>query len=64
MPSILTNIIVKKFRPIWKLKRPPIKLIIKIISAPIKEFKNSLNINLSGNIKILHNTNIIKSPEM
>lgn len=64
MPKILTNIIVKKFKPIWKLNSPPIKLMSKIIKAPIKEFKKSLNTYLSGNIKILHNTNIMQSPDI
>ncbi len=64
IPKMLTKIIVKKFKPIWKPKRPPIKFISKIIMAPIKEFKNSLNTNFNGNMKILHNTNIIQSPEI
>lgn len=64
IPKILTNIIVKKFKPIWKLNNPPIKLMNKIIIAPINEFKKSLKINFSGNMKILHNTNIIQRPEM
>lgn len=63
-PKRLTNIIVKKFKPIWKLNSPPMKLIINIIKTPMKEFKKSLNINLSGNIKILHSTKIIQSPEI
>lgn len=63
-PKMLINIIVKKFIPMWKLKKLPIKLIRSISITPIKEFKKSLKINLSGNIKILHRTNIIQSPEM
>ena len=61
---MLINIIVKKFSPIWKLKKLPIKLISKIRITPIKEFKKTLKTNLSGKIKILHKTKIIQSPEM
>lgn len=64
IPKRLTNIIVKKFKPIWKLNRPPIRLMSKISIVPIKEFKKSLKINLSGNIKILHSTNIMQSPDI
>lgn len=61
---MLTNIIVKKFKPIWKLNKVPTKLITKISAAPIKEFRKSFKINFSGKIKILHSTNIIQRPEM
>ena len=64
MPKILTNMIVKKFKPIWKLKRPPIKFISSISIIPIKEFKKSLPITLSGSMNILQSTNIIQSAEI
>lgn len=63
MPSKLTNNIVKKLRPIWKLKKPPTKLIIKIIKAPITELSKSLNIAFKGTMKILQSTNIMQRPE-
>ena len=64
IPKILTNIMVKKFKPIWKLKSLPIELIISIITQPIKEFRKSLAISFNGNEKILHNTKIMQRPEM
>jgi len=60
---MLTNIIVKKLSPIWKLKKLPTKLIIRIIIAPINELAKSLNIAFKGTIKILQSTNIMQSPE-
>ena len=63
MPKILTNIMVKKFNPMWKLNRLPIKFINSNIPAPINEFKNNLATNLSGKINILHNTKIMQSPD-
>ena len=64
IPRILTKIIVKKFRPIWKLKIFPIRLIIRIIAAPIKEFNKSLNIIFNGTINILQRTKIIHKPDI
>ncbi len=61
---MLINNMVKRFIPIWKLKAPPIKLIITKIKIPINEFKKSLNINFIGNIKILHKTNKMQSPDI
>ena len=63
-PKILTKIIVKKFSPIWKLNNWPIKLIIRMIKAPIKELMKSFIINFNGTIKTLHSTNIIHKPEI
>lgn len=63
IPSKLTDKIVKKLRPIWKLKKPPTKLISKMIKAPNIELSKSLNIALNGTIKILQSTNIIQRPE-
>lgn len=63
-PRILTNRIVNKLRPMWKLKNPPIKLIKRIIRAPKREFRSNFSINFNGTIKILHKTNMIQSPEI
>lgn len=63
IPSKLTKIIVKKLRPMWKLKKPPMKLIIKRIKAPNIELSKSLNIAFSGTMKILQSTNMIQRPE-
>lgn len=64
IPRILTNIMVKKLSPIWKLKKPPIKLIIRIITAPNKELSKSFSIAFNGTIKILQRTKRIQSPEI
>lgn len=63
IPSKLTNRIVKKLRPIWKLKKLPIKLITKMIKAPNIELSKSLNIAFNGTMKILQSTNMIQRPE-
>lgn len=42
IPKILTNIIVKKFKPMWKLKYPPIKFMSRMSKAPRIEFNNIL----------------------
>ena len=62
MPKILTKNIVKKLRPIWKLKKPPIKFIPKSIRAPIIELSKSLSISFNGTMKILQITNITHKP--
>lgn len=59
---MLTKRIVIKFKPIWKLKYSPTKLIIYNIIAPINELAKSFNINFNGTIKILHNMNRIHIP--
>lgn len=63
IPNILTNKMVIKFNPIWKLKDAPTRLMIYIKSAPNKEFAKSLIINFKGTIKILPNTNKIHIPD-
>lgn len=63
IPNMLTNRIVTKFKPIWKLKEAPNRLMIYIITAPNKEFAKSFNINFNGTIKILHNTNKMHTPD-
>lgn len=60
---MLTKNIVKKFRPIWKLKKPPIKFKRSIRIAPKHEFKISLNATFSGTIKILQRTKRIHKPD-
>ena len=62
IPNTVTKRIVIKFTPIWKLKYPPIKLIRNKITLPINELANSFNINFSGTINILHNTNKMHIP--
>lgn len=61
---MLTNIIVKKLSPIWKLKKLPIKLIISKMIAPTNELSKSFSIAFKGTIKILHKTKIMQSPEI
>lgn len=64
IPRILTNIIVKKLRPILNPKRLPTKLKIIIINAPSTELSKSLIIAFKGTIKILQRTNKIQRPEI
>ena len=63
-PSRLTNIMVKKLSPIWKEKKLPTKLITRIITAPIKELRNSFIITFNGTMKILQSTKIMARPEI
>lgn len=52
IPKIPTNMEVIIFKPIWKLKNPPIKLMIKIITPPIIELNINFKIVFNGTIKI------------
>lgn len=61
-PRMLTNIMVKKFKPMWKLNKFPIKFITRIMTAPINEFSKSLSMTFRGTIKILQSTNIMHKP--
>ena len=51
------KILVKKFKPIWKLKFAPTKLIIQISKPPKKELNTNFKIFLIGTIKILPKIN-------
>ena len=64
IPRILTKIIVKKLSPIWKPKTFPIRFIMRIIAAPIRELSKSLNMIFKGIIKILQSTKIIHRPDI
>ena len=60
---MLTNKIVIKFKPIWKLKEVPTRFIRYIVMAPNNELAKSFNMNFSGTMKILHSINKIHIPD-
>lgn len=57
IPSKPIKIEVIRFRPIWKLKNDPTRLIINITNPPSTEFITNFTIVFKGTINIFPNIN-------